>query len=352
VTVGTEESPNLSGLMNDDEEREDFTGVKKKDLTKKQRQARRAAKAGDYTDRNLDGIPDQDQLDWDQVAAEWQWIRNLIDEIPKIKEIFEYHVAQGSFESQTGINNFVNDIIDSDWWKENGPSAREAFAIRTSDPAAYAEMLDDARVAVQARARELNAQLDSATLENMANVYITDNWAQRGYLLDRALADKIGVSTGPAGEFVPGDFAEQLRRIAINNGLNFDNEYYLSAVRSVARGLRSEDQWIQDIREQAASYWPAYADQIRAGTDARSLASGYINIMSRTLEIDPFSISLDDPFIRKATTMLDDAGNPRPMSLYEFQQDLRNDPRWMNTDQAVKAQVDIGAGILRRFGML
>ena len=350
MTVGMEESPNLSGL--EDEEREDFTGVKNKDLTKKQRQARRAAKRGDYTDRNLDGIPDRDQLDWDEVSAEWQWIRNLIAEIPEIEGLFEQAVADGAFESQTGINNFINNVIDSEWWKENGPSAREAFAIRTSDPAAYAEMLDDARVAVEARARELGAQLDSATIENMANRYVTDGWSQRGYLMDRALADKIGVTEGPAGAFVPGDFAEQLRRIAINNGLNFDNEYYLSAARSVASGLRSEDQWIQDVRQQAASYWPAYSEQILAGTDARSLASGYINIMSRTLEIDPFSISLDDPFIRKATTMLDDSGNPRPMSLWEFQQDLRNDPRWMNTDQAVKSQVDIGANILRRFGML
>lgn len=350
MTVGMEESPNLGGL--EDEEREDFTGVKNKDLTKKQRQARRAAKKGDYTDRDLDGIPDRDQLEWDAVSSEWQWIRNLIAEIPEIEGLFEQAVDDGAFESQTGINNFINKVIDSKWWKENGPSAREAFAIRTSDPAAYAEMLDDARVAVRSRANELGAQLDSATIENLANRYVTDGWQQRGYLMDKALSDKIGM-VGPDGQQrVAGDFAETLRQVAFNNGLEFDNQYFLSAARSVASGLRSEDQWIRDIREEAASYWPVYGDQIRAGLDVRSLASGYINVMARTLEIDPSSIALDDPYIRKATTMLDDSGNPRAQSLWEFQQDLRNDPRWMNTNQAVKKVTDTGAEVLRRFGIL
>ena len=332
------------------EEREDFTGVPNKELTKKQRQARRAAKKGDYTDRDLNGVPDRDELDWDVLSEDWQWIRDLIAEIPEIEGLFEEAVAEGAFESQTGINGFINKVIDSEWWKETGPSAREAFATRSSDPAAYAQLLEDARVAVQSRANELGAQLDSGTIERLANRYVVDGWDQRGYLMDRALSDKIGMAEG--GQYVAGNFAEQLRRTAMNNGLQYDDQYYISAARSVASGLRSEESWLRDIREEAASYWPVYGDQIRSGVDARQLLSGYINVMSRTLEIDPMSIDLDDPYLRQATTSLDDSGKPRAQSLWEFQQALRDDPRWMNTDQAVKRQTDIGAGILRRFGIL
>jgi hypothetical protein len=334
---------------------EDFTDTPNKELTKEQKAARRAAKKGEYTDRNLDGIPDRDQLDLNVLGDEWQWVRNLIAEIPEINEIFEQAVAVGAFESQAGIQNFINDVIDSDWYKTNDAYARQAFIDRSTDPETYATTLDGAREQIRIRASEIGAQLEPQDIEALANRYVVEGWGQDGrdYLLDRALSDKIGMATGEDGQqYLAGNVAENLRTIAINNGLSFGDEFYLSAAKSVASGLRTEEDFLRDMREQAASYWPAYGDQIRAGVDARSLLGGYINIMSRTLEIDPNSIMLDDPYLRKATTMLDDKGNPRPQSLWEFQQDLRNDPRWINTDQAVKAQVDIGANILRRFGML
>ena len=319
-------------------------------MTKKQRQARRAAKKGDYTDRDLNGVPDRDELDFDELEAEWQWVRNLISESEELEGIFEKAANEGAFESQTGINNFLNDIIGSGWWQENAEPARQAFALRSTDPAEYGRVVDAARNAVRSRAQELGAQLDSGTLENLANQYVVEGWDEAAYLMDQALSNKIGMAEG--GQYVAGDFAEQLRRTAMNNGLQYDDQYYISAARSVASGLRNEESWLRDIREEAASYWPVYGDQIRSGVDARQLLSGYINVMSRTLEIDPMSINLDDPYLRQATTSLDDSGKPRAQSLWEFQQALRDDPRWMNTDQAVKRQTDIGAGILRRFGIL
>ena len=337
-------------METEQEEREDYTGVKTKDLKPKQRRARKAARKGNYTDRDLNGIPDRDELDFDELDAEWQWVSNLISESEQLAAIFEKAANEGAFETETGINNFLNDIMESDWWKENAEPARQAFALRSTDPAQYGRVLDSARNAVRARAQELGAQLDSGTLENLANQYVVEGWDDAAYLMDNALSSKIGMAE--SGKYVAGDFAETLRRTAMNNGLQYDDQYYISAARSVASGLRSEDSWLRDIREEAASYWPVYGDQIRSGVDARQLLSGYMNVMSRTLEIDPMSISLDDPYLRQATTSLDDSGKPRAQSLWEFQQALRDDPRWLNTDQAVKRQTDIGAGILRRFGIL
>lgn len=336
------------------EERKDFTGVKTKDLNKKQQQARKAAKAGKYTDRNLDGIPDRDQVDWDELEAEWQWVRGLISEIQEIETLFEQAVADGAFETETGINGFINDVIDSDWWKENNQFARDAFAQRTTDPAAYQARVQDARAYVQQQARAIGAPIDEATLNRLAERVVVDGWDQPGreYLLRNELGTKVGPDAQGRMAGAAGNTIDRLRQTAMNNGLRYDDAYYQSAAQSVALGLTDNDYWERQIREEAAGYWPSYAEQIRGGLDARSLASNYVNLMARTLEIDPNSISLDDPYIRKATTMLDDSGKPRPMSLWEFQEDLRNDPRWMNTDQAVKSISDIGTSILERFGIL
>lgn len=346
MTVGPEETTT--------EEREDYTGVKNKDLTKKQVAARKRAKAGKYTDRNLDGVPDRDQIDWAELEAEWQWVRGLIREIPEIERLFEQAVADGAFESETGINNFINDVVDSDWWKTNNQFARDAFAQRTTDPAAYQARVNDARNYVQQQARAIGATVDPATVEQLAERVVVDGWDQQGreYLLRNELSQRIGADEQGRMFGTAGATIDTLRQTAARNGLTFDELYYQSAAKSVAQGLTDNAYWERRMREEAASYWPAYSEQIMAGMDAMSLASGYMNLMARTLEIDPNSISLNDPFIRKATTMLDESGNPRPMALWEFQEELRNDPRWMNTDQAAKSISDIGTSILQRFGIL
>jgi len=346
MSVGPEETTN--------EEREDYTGVKNKDLTKKQVEARKRAKAGKYTDRNLDGVPDRDQIDWNELEAEWQWVRGLIREIPEIEQLFEQAVVDGAFESETGINNFINDVVDSDWWKTNNQFARDAFAQRTTDPAAYQARVQDATNFVEQQARAIGATLDPATVAQLAERVVVDGWDQQGreYLLREQLSQRIGVDEQGQMFGTAGQTIDSLRQVAARNGLSFDELYYQSAAKSVAQGLTDNAYWERQIREQAASYWPSYSEQIMAGMDAMSLASGYMNLMARTLEIDPNSISLNDPFIRKATTMLDEQGNPRPMALWEFQEELRNDPRWMNTDQAAQSISDIGTSILQRFGIL
>lgn len=336
------------------EETKDFTGVKNKDLTPKQRRARKAAKAGDYTDKNLDGIPDADQLDWAVLAEDWRWIENLMLEVDEIRQIVESAVKNYDLQTETGVNNFINDVIGSTWWQENDTFARQAFAERSTDPDTYKGRVEDAANAVRQEALQIGAPIDEATIAVLAERFVTEGWNQpdRAYRLRNELIKKVGPNQQGQMFGQAGNLIDNLRQAATRNGLTFSPDYYNSALTSVNSGLTDEAYWLRQIREEAASYWPSYGEQIRAGLDVMQLASGYMNVMARTLEIDPNSISLNDPFIRKATTGIDEAGNPRPMSLWEFEQDLRNDPRWMNTNQATKSMSDIGTSILQRFGIL
>ena len=336
------------------EEFKDLTGVKNKDLNKKQKTARKAAKAGDYTDKNLDGIPDADQLDWDVLGADWQWVQKLMLEVDEIRQIVENAVANYDLDTETGVNNFINDVIGSTWWEENDTYVRDAFAQRATDPDTYKGRLEDAANAVRQQALQLGAPLDEATVTALAEQFVTQGWdrPERAYRLTDELNKRVGPNQEGRMFGQAGNLIDNLRQAATRNGLSFTPDYYNSALTSVNSGLSDENYWLRQIREEAASYWPSYSEQIRAGLDVMQLASGYMNVMARTLEIDPNSISLNDPFIRKATTGIDEAGNPRPMSLWEFEQDLRNDPRWMNTDQATKSMTDIGTSILQRFGIL
>jgi len=166
-------------------------------------------------------------------------------------------------------------------------------------------------------------------------------------LSQKITAAQSGMLMGGAG-----NLQEQLRRVAESNGLRLSQSYYESAARSVAAGLTTAEDWQREVREQSASLWPSWSEKIMGGVDARELASGYMNVMAETFEIMPDQISLDDPYIRQALTATDDKGNARPVGLWEFQQKLRNDPRWMGTKQAEDEISGIANDVLRMFGFV
>jgi hypothetical protein len=74
--------------------------------------------------------------------------------------------------------------------------------------------------------------------------------------------------------------------------------------------------------------------------------------MGTELEIDPQSIDLNDQYIRGALTGTDDKGNFKPQSLWEFQQSLRKDPRWMNTTKAQNQVASTASRVMEMFGLV
>jgi len=141
-----------------------------------------------------------------------------------------------------------------------------------------------------------------------------------------------------------GSFTDSLRSMALVNGLKYNDDWYLGAARSVASGLTDESYWERELRNQAASMFPNYAEQINAGMNAMEIASPYINIYAQTLERSPYDLDLNNPDIRRA--MMDGQG------LFEFQQSLREKPEWMNTKQAEDRVSEISLQVMKMFGLV
>jgi HSP20 family molecular chaperone IbpA len=334
-----------------------LTDTPNKDLTPEQRRNKRRAKELNIRDVNYDSIPDRDQVDMGALESDLQWVAGIISAVSELQDIFLKNVDAGSFDAESGsqgIKNFQNDIMDSDWWKTNNTFARAAFAKKQTDPESYKVDIENADERVRREARAMGVQLDDAEITTLANQVVVDGWdrADREFKLRDALNQYIDRSMQqgrPRGEL--GLYASQFRNTASANGLRFDDNYYQALAKSVTSGLLSEEDAELEIRDQAASLWPTYSEKIRAGYNVRDLASGYIYTMANELEIDPQSISLDDQYIRGALTGIDDQGNPRAKSLWEFQRELRNDPRWMNTNKAQNEVTSIASEVMQMFGL-
>lgn len=292
---------------------------------------------------------ERDPLSADELAAEYGMAYRVFQSDPELMNLL-FEATRQQMEKPL----FDAKLRETQWYQNNNEYAREAFTRRAMGGADWEATLQDARALVQQRATQLGARLSEEELNQFADQTITSGWnrAGRTSMLDQALSRKI--SAGQRGALMggAGDLQDQLRQVAQNNGLRLTPTYYESAARSVAAGLTTAEDWQREVREQAASLWPSWSEKIMGGVDARELASGYINVMSETFEIMPNEISLDDPYIRQALTATDDKGNARPVGLWEFQQKLRNDPRWMGTKQAEDEISGIANDVLKMFGFV
>jgi len=348
-----------------DEPITDFTGWDNEDLTNKQVKRKKKAKRQGYVDKDLDGKSDVDTFNSEDF--ETQWAKDLIDTVPELKAVFEDAAGKGWLNpssGEVGKLRLENEIRETTWYGSNSENAREMLALEVTQPGEFAELLETAKMKVIAQGDSLGYPISDANANNLARQSLIGNWMGdgRGQKLNDALmgmadanalpgevgslGSATGGTTGSMGEYV-----RKLRDAATMNGVKFSESYYNNLAREALTGKTTIEDSVSEIRNQAADLWPPYADKIRAGYNARDLASGYIQNMASILQLDPETISLDDPFIKGSITSFDDQGNPKPKSLWEQSNELRKDPRWANSNNGQNEIASVGTQVLQMFGI-
>lgn len=139
---------------------------------------------------------------------------------------------------------------------------------------------------------------------------------------------------------------QDLMKTALANGVTLNADQIANFEERLKAGEKI-DAIKNTIRETAALGMPDQVKKLVAsGVDLSTVYSPYKSILAQTLEINPNSITLDDPTLRMAI------GPDKEMSLYEYQRALRKDNRWQYTDQAKQEASDVARTVLRDFGFM
>ena len=140
---------------------------------------------------------------------------------------------------------------------------------------------------------------------------------------------------------------QDLEKTARANGLNLNDSFGSVVDGWIKRIDNGEDIDIFKnlIRGTAKIGLPdKVAQMIDNGLDLDTVYAPYKKLMATTLEIDPTNISLNDPTLRMAI------GPDKEMSIYEYQNSLRRDPRWQFTDKAREKVSEVASRVLKDFG--
>lgn len=246
-------------------------------------------------------------------------------------------------------DKFVAELKNTKWWKTTENSVRQYQIAVAQDPAT-----------MNARKRALSAQIaDSANslgagLSKTALARITQNALMFGWN-DNQVRDTLssyvhtmnGVYNGQAGTD-----ADALRQTAWRNGLHLSSATLQGYVQSIAAGKTSVNFYQDTIRKQAKTLAPGFADQIDSGMDLMDIANPYIQAKASLLQMDPAKVDLFDNDIRQALSAKDGAGKPTSMSLWEFENKVRQNPAYLKTDSARDQAYSTAHKVLSDFGLM
>ena len=193
-----------------------------------------------------------------------------------------------------------------------------------------------------------NGQLVSSeylTADNLdPRLWLTDQ-IKTNLLSGKQEVSKLAVPEGPSGRY----FTE-VKNLAARNGIMLSDSAATEYANKIVAGVLDADTAFNTIRESAASAFPQLADKIKSGIDLKTLADPYIQSMSNILEIPSTAVDLFDPKIRSALSYTLPDGKVGTKSIYEFEKELRQDPRWQYTSNAKKTVADATLRVLQDFG--
>jgi hypothetical protein len=122
-------------------------------------------------------------------------------------------------------------------------------------------------------------------------------------------------------------------------------------VRQIAMGDTTEDDVKNDLRRTyMAGAYPAWADRINAGQDIYDIANPYRSRMAALLELNEEEINFNDVTLSKGLQGVGADGKPGVVPLYEFDKQIREDPRWQYTDNARQSYSTMADDLLKMFG--
>lgn len=290
----------------------------------------------------------------EEVQAQYGFVIKLAQAIPEIAALL-----QRATNEKWTADRFSMAVADTNWWKTTPADTRQWVTQQISDPASAARAMKTGGDMVDLMANQLGfSGVDRARLE-----LIWLNAKLSGYNEEMTKAyvwndlTKYGGAPGvtpTGGEF--GARSIQFRQLAAAYGYDpTDQDIFTEVGASLSGGQSGESMfanWKNRLINYAAAKYSPFADRIKAGETVMDIAKPYQDIYRQTLEIDPSG--LDDPLIQKVLqgTPQEPGKPPTTAPVWQFAEQLRQDPRWGSTDNAINAAAKAATTIGKAFGMI
>jgi hypothetical protein len=236
----------------------------------------------------------------------------------------------------------------SNYYLKLGRTAAARYVTSKNQPDVYAA--DEAAYISEQTNRlfKLGVRVDDAELIDLLKK------AYSGNLTISQLDASIAASNSFGGKFGGTILTsiQEFKNLARSYGLSYTEAKYNQWGADLFANKITDSEIEEAIKTESASKYPAFADKIMKGVTMDALASSYKSSMASILSLDADSIGYDDPTLNKALQYIGPDGKPVSKPLWEFESDLRADPRWQFTDNARDTVDSLQYKVLKDWGLI
>lgn len=269
----------------------------------------------------------------------------LLELVPKLQGIFTdaYIHEWDDAKIQLAIEN-------TDWFRDHSVRWKEVEKSRALNPGEFNFKVNQAKTNIRLQANRLGVELSEEELANLGSAFVYDGgWseAEANQYLGAHLKVKEG--QGLLGE--AGKREMDLRKMASDYGMDYPDSFYRQAAQKF---IQNGDTAVEtQIRNDAANTYAQWGDDLRNGkTDVKTAAGSYLRALEKTYDLDNGAGTLSNPMVKRALQARDEQGNPTVKPLWQFEEDLRRDPKWLTTNNGAETMSKVAGGLLQEWGFL
>lgn len=278
------------------------------------------------------------------LQSQYPLVAALISSVPELEDKFKQAIAE-----QWSTDRFIAAVQNTTWWATHSNTARQVFALMKSDPATYQQNITNLYASIQQMSAQLGASMTQAQLHQFATDALFGGYDQNQAVLNQKFAEFVKPTSGNHFGGQAGTYEDQIRQGMRDLGVFIPEDQLDTQIQQIIGGQSSVQSVLSQLRTQAASMYPAYASQINSGMNVSDIASPYIGRAQQLLEQGPGSMNIQTPLIKQALQYTLD-GKPTSMPMYDFEKQVRQDPRWLQTDNAQDSFMSNAHKVLTDFG--
>lgn len=280
------------------------------------------------------------------VAASFGYSRAFFDSDPELSALLDRATTQ-NYTSE----RFVAELQNTNWFRRSAESQRKWTALQATDPATLERTVSAMEQKILVQATQMGAYFDSPEkLRAYANEFVYRGWSDDA--INRLLANQFLHQEN--GHYAAGRAAsieQQFNQITSDYGIDAGDDIKGWMVSQGVIGNWDSGAMKNWAVQQATSRYPSLAQRLAAGETVRQIADPYIQSQAKLLEVPSDSIDLKDPTIQQALAYKDKNGQPATKTLWEFENGLRQDPRWLKTSNAQNSMMSAAKAVLTDFGI-
>jgi hypothetical protein len=278
-----------------------------------------------------------------ETAAGYGISEALIIMFPELKQVYDYFVAGNT-------NAALTALYKTNYYKNLSSTVKSRVKLKTEQPGVYADSLDKFRIATKKRLISSGIRLDDATFASL-----TQQAWDGG--LDENQFDQMVISSGKFGKIggTTQDAVANMRAYADAFGVYslLGQAYWDQKSQDLFSGNTTVEDIQAEIKDLAASTYPAYADGFARGQSLKSQASNIFSSVSTLLEKDANTLSADDPIIKRILGYTDPkTGQPMKMPQWMVEKTIKSTDEWGYTNNARDTIDSLSLKVMRDWGLM